>query len=344
MVLLSRKRPPAPPVFVVVYGDEIFLRSRIKELLIRQVLDDAEPEHALTVVRGTDTTFSNLRNELESASFFSARRLIWVEDADEFISEHRSELEKLAEQLQKASSESEVDTSTANVLVLETKLFQSNTKLYKIVGDTGSITCKTPREQDLPKWCVEWANARYETKLNLEAAKMLILYVGTSLGMLDQELHKLADATTDGTVTPDLVEELVGKNKGGNVFHVLDHIGNGRGPQAIQIVQDLLAIGDVPLKILGALMVQIRKLARAALLIKKHGLGMDEALKQSGIPAYPAILENSKRQLRHLGWQRLETLLDLAVEIDMGLKGHNPLPENVQLEVFLVKLAKARIE
>ena len=53
---------------------------------------------------------------------------------------------------------------------------------------------------------------------------------------------------------------------------------------------------------------------------------------------------NFEKQLRHLGRRRLEKLSEWLVEINVGLKGGNPLPERVQVERLIVMLARPREE
>jgi DNA polymerase-3 subunit delta len=49
-----------------------------------------------------------------------------------------------------------------------------------------------------------------------------------------------------------------------------------------------------------------------------------------------------EKQLRHLGRRRLEKLSEWLAEINLGLKGGNPLPERVQVERLIVLLARPR--
>ena len=48
--------------------------------------------------------------------------------------------------------------------------------------------------------------------------------------------------------------------------------------------------------------------------------------------------------MKHLGGRRLLKLTDWLVEINLGLKGGNALPERVQVERLVVMLARPREE
>src|SRR6185436_3591224 len=105
-----------------------------------------------------------------------------------------------------------------------------------------------------------------------------------------------------------------------NVFKIMDAIGDGKPDQALTILHDLFESGEVSLKILGALGFQIRRLAAAASLHKK-GTGLEEAFDRAGVAKWPQAREAFRKQMKHLGWNRLDKLYDWLVETDLGLKG-----------------------
>ena len=63
----------------------------------------------------------------------------------------------------------------------------------------------------------------------------------------------------------------------------------------------------------------------------------------AGVPAFPKARDETRKQLKHLGRQRLDTLFDMLIELDSGLKGSNPLPERLQIERLIVRLARAKV-
>src|SRR3954469_11924274 len=103
------------PVYVLS-GDEDFLKRRVLGVLVPLVVGEADPEYAVTTFPGDKTDFSTVRNELDSVSFFSARRLVVVDQADPFVTKFRPQLEAYV-----------ADPSAAGVLVLDVKAFTSRT-------------------------------------------------------------------------------------------------------------------------------------------------------------------------------------------------------------------------
>jgi DNA polymerase III subunit delta len=317
--------------YYVLSGDEDFLKRRVLDLLQTVVLGDADPEYAVTVFPGDKTDFSTVRNELDSVSVFSDRRLVVIDQADPFVTKFRPQLEGYV-----------ASPSAAGVLVLDVKSFPATTKLAKAVPDAAHIVCKGPPEYRLPLWCVDWCQSRYEKKVTTPAAQLLVELVGPTMGVLDQELQKLKDFVGDRPAidVPD-VDELVGRSRGANVFRILDAVGDARPAAALKILTELFEDGEEPLRLLGAIGSQLRKLARAARM-HKQGMPLDDALTKAGVPTWPQARDAARNQMKHLGWNRLDKLYDWLLETDSGLKGGSPLPDRLQIERLIVRLARPR--
>jgi len=322
----ARRQP-----YYVLSGDEDFLRRRVLALLQTVVLGDADPEFAVTTFPGDKTDFTTVRNELDSVSVFSDRRLVVIDQADPFVTKFRPQLEAYV-----------ASPSSAGVLVLDVKSFSATTKLAKAVPDAAHIVCRGPPEYRLPLWCVDWCQTHYGKKLTTPAAQMLVELVGPVMGVLDQELQKLKDFVGDRPAIdiPD-VDELVGRSRGANVFRILDAVGEARPAAALKILSELFEQDEEPLRLLGAIGFQLRKLARAARM-HKQGLPLEDALTKAGIPTWPQARDAARQQMKHLGWNRLDRLYDWLLETDSGLKGGSPLPDRLQIERLIVRLARPR--
>lgn len=162
------------------------------------------------------------------------------------------------------------------------------------------------------------------------------------MGQLDQELEKLAVAVGEGaTIDGPTVQTLVGRSRGANVFHILDAVAEGKPAGALGILAELFEEGEDPLAILGALTASLRRLATVGRLLKQ-GESLGPAMDSAGVPRWPQARQNAEKLIRHLGRRRLEQLPEWLVEINLGLKGGNPLPGRVQIERLLVNLARPR--
>jgi len=321
------KRQP----FYVLSGDEDFLKRRVLHLLVPLVLGDADPAYALSTFPGDKTDFSTVRNELDSVSFFSDRRLVVVDQADPFVTKFRPQLEAYV-----------AEPSAAGVLVLEVKAFPATTKLAKAVPDAAHIVCKAPPEYRLPLWSVEWCQTHYGKKLITMTEGQLCKMDGTTMVEIVKYLQMLKDFIGDkSTIDVPDVDGLTGRSRGANVFKILDAIGDGKPAAALKILDGLFEEGEAPLAVLGAIGSQLRKLARAARM-HHNKVPLDDALTKAGVPTWPQARESARKQMRHLGMSRLLKLYDWLLETDAGLKGGSPLPDRLQMERLVVRLARPR--
>jgi DNA polymerase-3 subunit delta len=199
-----------------------------------------------------------------------------------------------------------------------------------VVDEAATIICKAPAAYRLPAWCEKWCSARYGKQVPSAAASLLVDLVGADMGLLDQELCKLSIfAGARPTIDVAAVDQLVGRSRAESIWKIFDAI--------LTILDRLLDQGEEPMRILGAFSMQLRRLAQAARL---HALGqpLPAALAQVGV--LPFAIKNGEAQLKHLGLRRLQRLYDRLLEIDTGLKGGSPLSARVQLERFVVGLAR----
>lgn len=315
----------------VVAGDEDFLKRRAIAALQTQLLGESDPSFALSLYAGDKADFAAIRSELDTLPFLSDCRVVLVEQADPFVTKFRPNLEKYTEK-----------PADKGVLILDVKSWPSNTKLAKLIPEAATIVGKAPPVYKLPAWCVDWAKAHYSKKLTAPASQLLVDLVGPQMGLLDAELDKLAVYVGDkGTIDVPDVDLLVGRSRSANVFKIMDAVGEGKPKEALTILSELFEEGESPIAILGALGAQIRRLALAAR-IHKQGAGLDDAMDRAGVAKWPQARDSATRQLKGLGWNRIDKLYDWLVELDQGMKGGNPLPEKVQLERFIVRMARPK--
>jgi DNA polymerase-3 subunit delta len=327
---LAKSSKAKPQPVYVLFGDEDFLKRQVRAALEPLLLEDADPAFAVSVYPGDEANWSTVRSELDTLPFLSPRRVIVIEQADPFVSEHRAQLEKY------------VTKPSKGTLILDVRTWPSNTKLAKTLPDDVTFVCKSPKPFQLPPWCVQRAQSEYKKKLSTAGAQLLVDLIEPSLGLLDQELAKLATYVGErATIDVDDVDILCGRSRSAETFKIFNAIGEAKVSEALDILHRLRDEGEDPIAILGAFSWQLRRLAQAARLIKQ-GEGVSQALAQVG--ARDFAMKGWEQQMKHLGMRRLEKLYDWLLDIDLGLKGGNPLPPWLQLERLVIRLAKPREE
>ena len=137
--------------FCVAFGDDPFL----KRLVLQTLRGSVEDEDSISVFTGKNLEWRDVHDELTTVSLFSSGpRVVLVNDADDFVSNFRPQLEKLCE-----------TASSSRNLIIDVKSLASNTKLYKLaVKHALLVDCRLPQssrgksidQPKIKKWLMQW--------------------------------------------------------------------------------------------------------------------------------------------------------------------------------------------
>jgi DNA polymerase-3 subunit delta len=267
------------------------------------------------------------------AMFGGGQRVVVVDGADDFVSRYRGELEDEA-----------THGRSSGVLILQVKSLPANTRLYKSVAANGLlIDANTPSGVKLPGWLSGWARSRHQAKLPKAAATLLVETAGEELGLLDQEIAKLAlMAGPGGEITTEMVRQHVGGWRTRTTWDMLDAALDGNLPEALKQLDRLLGSGEQPIALLGQIGFSLRRLAATTrLVIQSERRGrrtpLRRALEEAG--TRPFLIKKLEGQLRRLGRARGQRLYEWLLQADLDLKGASPAPPRVVLERLIVRLA-----
>ncbi len=320
----------------VLFGDEPFLKRRVLAELKEQVLSGDDAEFSARTFSGREVVLRDVTDALATKALFGGgRTLVVVDEADEFVSANRPALEAYAERPRRES-----------LLVLDVKTWPSTTRLYKRVAETGlQIECKLPAPARLLKWLVAHSQRAYDAKLEPAAAELLAEEVENDMGLLDQELAKLAAlAGPQGTITADLVHQAVGGWRAKTAWDMLDAALRGDAPAALAQLDRLLLAGEVPVALLAQIAASLRRFAAATRLIEQaeaahRTISLRTALERAAVK--PFVLGKAEEQLRRLGRARGNRLYHWLLEADLALKGASSAPSRARivLEQLVVRLA-----
>lgn len=312
---------------VAIFGTERFLRQAARVALRQKVLGspDADP----TIFSGKTATLGDVLDELSMISMWGDRRLVIVEDADDFVSNNRAALEKFLDKPAKKS-----------VLVLEVKTWAKTTRLAKAVDKIGlSLSCEELKGKDLFTWINHLIATKYEKKISRDASALLEQLVGNNLALLEQEIGKVASYVGDRqTIEQDDVRTLVGGWKVETTWKMLDELREGRVGHALELLDDLLASGEAPLKLLGGITFVFRKYIEAAE-IARNGCSLNDALKQAKV--FPRDIAPTARFMRRIGRPNAEKILTRIMQADGEMKGRSTVASEIRIERLLVELSGA---
>lgn len=329
-----------PPV-VVLCGDEPFLKRLALKALRQRALGEGEGEFSLVTLAGPQVELRDVLDELASFSLFGGgRRLVHVEGAEPFVTRYRGALEQYVERPHRSG-----------VLVLEVGNWPANTRLAKAVAASGlTIECKSPPPAKLAKWLVSWARSEHGAKLTPDAAQLLHDAVGDELGLLDQELAKLAAAAQGAgrnEIDAALVGELASGGRAQSVWELLDAALEGDTSRALERLDQLTLSGESPQALLGQMSSSLRRMFVAVRILEQAEVDgrrprLREVLLEAQVPNYGRVLDNAEKQLRQLGRERAGQLGRWLLETDLALKSTaaGPARARIVLERFLTRFSR----
>ena len=317
------------PIYAVS-GDDAYLRDESIRAIARQAVAGGDTEMAVSRVLGDHAKLADVLDEVRTLPFLAKCRVVVVDNADPFVTTFRKELETYAEK-----------PSRSGVLILSAKSWPGNTKLAKQVEKVGmAIECKTPDERDLPAWLIELARTRAKTKLDADAARLMVELVGAEVGLLASEVDKLIVYVGErGQIRREDVAKMVGSGRIEKVFAVVDAATTGHGREAIEDLDHLLASGEAPLKLMGGITHTLNRLHHAGQL-RLARVDLRSACQAAGI--YPGAVDKTAKQHTHLGPTRVASIPRLLLAADLDLKGNSMLPPQVILENLMLELARPR--
>lgn len=332
---LNSKSPPDPGSVLVMYGPERFFRAEILKRIPGASGEDAEL--TLTRFNGRDADFRTVAGELKTVSMFADRRLVLIDDAEDFVSASRAQLEKLVSA-----------TGRGSLLILDVDSWPKTTKLYKLVDQLGlAVECSKLDGQALCKWIQKIALDEGGKQLDRETAALIVELAGEGLAQLQQEVAKLTALVGDATeITRDDVVRVVGGWRLETTWEMLDAVRDNQLCDALQSLDKLLAAGDAPQKILGGLVFTFRRFAEATERMRPRSMTLPEALKASGVFTRREDADKGKDNVRsgeaylkRLGFDKASRILPLLIEADSDMKGGSRVDPRLLLERLFVRLA-----
>lgn len=223
------------------------------------------------------------------------------------------------------------------LVVLLDELLDAKNVLYKAAEQYGKIIQSTlPKGAAIESWITKRAKA-IGVSITPDAAALLANFIGNQLRLLANELNKLATYVgKSGTITANDVRQLSAQVQEARVFDLTDALAGRNRKLALDILHDLLADGEPPLKLIGLITSQVRSLLLVKELSQK---GMRGSQIATTIGVAPFVAEKSLRQVAKFSPSQLENTYRQLLATDAALKRSRMTPE-MALDLLVVNFAQ----
>lgn len=248
------------PLYALI-GEEDLLRDAALAQLKQSVLGAEGDDFNCDVFYGDEAEGAQIAACASGVAVFAARRLVIVKAADKLPAR---QCEALLPYL-KEPNESTTVVFVAPKLDGRLKFTQA------LMQASVAVDCAPLKEGQLVPWLKQEAD-RLGVRIEEEALHLLKEVCGGSLYAVRREVEKLASyVPADRAVTAADVAALRGTEPGASVFDLATAIGAKNRGRALGIVARNLEAGEAPLRILGSLAWQYRRLWKVKELLRQGG-------------------------------------------------------------------------
>lgn len=303
----------------------IFIWSQ-DELLATEAVAEVcskAPKGAEIVSIDAEAGLDGLEEALFAGSLFATERVVAIRNVEALV---KAGVERLGGALHGGGLPS--------VVVVSAVAERAPTQLLGAMDGVAEIRkLARPRRGELAAWVIKRMKGAGLTP-GRDAATTLVEAVGENLRDISNAVDQLAlRAGRGGRVERNDVLQHFALSGEQPIWVLFDAIVKHEGPKAFETLRRLIAAGDEPLPVLGAIVSQVRGVIRAKSLLERSPIKDDDLARSLSVSTGRAAV--LRRQSGRLSWDWLLGVHRLCVDADSELKGGEDgavLPAEVVLE------------
>lgn len=309
-------------------GEESYYIDKISDFIEDNILDDAEKGFNQMVLYGRDISIDDIVSNAKRFPMMAERQVVIIKEAQD-LSRTIEKLAKYAENPQ---------PSTVLVVNYKYKKIDKRKALYKAINKVGVVfESKKLYENQVPDWIRRVLKGQgYD--ISPKAALMLVEFLGTDLGKVNNELSKLKIVLPKGTqITPEHIEENIGISKDYNNFELRKAVGERNAVKAYKIAKYFADNPkDNPMVVTVSLLFSFFNQ-----ILHLHGM-VDKSPRSvaSALRVNPYFVNEYLTAARNYPMKRVSAIIGLLREFDVKSKGvgSNAVSQADLLKELLVRI------
>jgi len=216
------------PIYFLM-GEEPYYIDIVSDYIEKNVLSEEEKGFNQTVLYGRDVSVEDIISTAKRYPMMAERQVVIVKEAQD-LSRTIDKLESYADNPM---------PTTVLVICYKYKTLDKRKKVTKVLGKNGLVyESKKLYENQVGDW-IKRILASKKYTIEPKANAMLVEFLGTNLGKINNELEKLQIILPKGSViTPKDIEENIGFSKDFNVFELRKAIGERNQLKAYTIAEN----------------------------------------------------------------------------------------------------------
>ena len=203
------------PIYFLM-GEEPYYIDRITDFISNNILSEEERGFNQMTIYGRDSSVEDIVSHAKRFPMMAERQVVIVKEAQDLV----RTIEKFTDYAENPQP------TTVLVICYKYKKLDRRKKLHKVIAKNGVMfESKKLYENQVQDWIMKTLKSR-NYAISIKSAQMLVEFLGTDLGKIDNELTKLQLILPEGTtITPEIIEENIGISKDYNNFELRKAVG-----------------------------------------------------------------------------------------------------------------------
>ncbi|MFH1036724.1 MAG: DNA polymerase III subunit delta [Patescibacteria group bacterium] len=298
-------------MLIFLYGPDSY-RSRQKLKKIISDCADSEKKTGkgrlnLVKFNSENLNFQDFKNEIESSSIFREKKMVVLED----VFSDKNFKENFLENADKFAK------SDTIITIYEGKEIDRRDSLFKFLEKKSDAEeFKALEERELSGWIKKEVEKR-GAFIEADAQKELLLFVGSDLWQMGNEIEKLVNYSKAGRIKKEDVDLFVKPKIENDIFSTIDAIAARKKDEALLLMHGHLEKGDNPLYLLSMINFQFRNLVEIRDLMEKR-LTYADILKRCKL--HPFVIKKTYWQAQKFDFQQLKKIYRKIFQVDLAIK------------------------
>lgn len=326
------------PVYLIL-GTEYALQEEAKLAITQAALQNPDDEMNKVVLDLKERPLADGIFEAESIPFLGERRLVILENPSFLTGEKLSggplhETDELLRYLKQP-----LDTSIL-VIVAPYEKLDERKKIVKELKKKAEVLDVSPLKEGAIRQFAKEALQEAGLAIGTDAFELLLTLTGYDFSKLQGEIGKLILYAADTKkITLADVNQLVPRTLQQNIFDLGDYMLRHDSQKSLQLFDDLLLMGEEPIKINGILLSQFRLYLQVKFLVSA---GNTQAQIASSLKVHPYRVKLAMEKVRSLSLSYLTEIFDELVEQDLQMK-QSVVDKKLAFELLILKISRAKV-
>jgi DNA polymerase-3 subunit delta len=310
------------PVYLI-YGDE-FLREEAIGRLKKRLTEGADTSFDVDEFTAEEGSASEIIQAAETPPFLNQKHLVIVRGFDRLSSGERAKIAEYAK-----------NPSDTTCLILVADKIKKGSPILRILREKGEVyEFKSLTKNELLSW-IKQEFKKEGKEVSVEVASYLARAVGQDMRQLRMEIRKASLFLCEKKeIEPADLEVIVSKGVEGGIFNLVDAIGRRSRGRALRLLNELLSIGEPPLRIFYMVLRQFRLILKTKALMAS-GLNTGGMIKELGVP--PFLVEKYVEQSKNFSQREIREIYRAMAKADLAIKRGERTPQLV-LELLISEM------